>query len=68
MKEIKEEPRRKIKENFKFSDEISTWELIKKCYYGPKRKLFKTKTKKPSIKYIKDFYGKFYERYRKIKF
>ena len=55
MEEIREELRRKLKENFNFSDETSIWELIKKCYYGPEKGYLRQE-KKPSIKYIKEFY------------
>ena len=45
MKEIREELRGKLRENFNVSDETSTWELIKKCYYGPEESYLRQEKK-----------------------
>ena len=66
MKEIREELKGKLRENFIFSDETTTWELIKKCYYRLEEGYLR-QGKKSSIKYINDFCIKFYEKYRQIK-
>ena len=67
MNEIRDELRKNLKENFNFKEEAPTWELIEFCYFGPDEN-YLSPEKKPSIKYVKDFCIKFYERYREVKF
>ena len=62
LKEVREKLRRNLKQNMNANSEITNWELIKYCYFWPDEGELR-KGKKQSIKYIKHFCKKLYEKH-----